>query len=796
MTELLNVENIPDQEGLHKAWELTFGGVSFRSIQYKNNELIRQASAGTNIMLCADYWQVDYPLDTRRAVLDQSRYPFQPSGLLNVLRALAVPDINDIVAESLFGLDPTHHACDYFNSFSNATFVTPSSAYTLTGNDLTGRKLVRSTQVITLPGGVDLPRGTTGVRLTGDELPPVITWNMTMPGWKLLIETMRAAAGLPATAFPSSDGTATKLSVADLYSGTEPPSSTEVLSSGFKFLTAILRPSSSLTLELLRVCAPDAYTIHPLVEISLSVLANFEPSYDPSLAVDALRLMANLVVAPEANAWQALKSSAFFGGYGRKRSPASTLLQASQKGEHSIALAFLRLVISLVETAPRAPEGDSVLQSALNIIFTEIWSVFPGWRYSQVATKFEIASLLLEILDTVLRNPMSRHGDNVTPAAQTVTTQFVSDASPLTYRPIIDVITQAASTLRSMVARHHEEEARRIIDSVDKALTMLSSLFRLASSLKTPSTALPFGIMSATVISPTSQKMQLFDYLLELTGLPSTQPLTTLLSLKTARTYLEAIAPDVKRPSVAGQLRDPVTSFAQLGQLADKAESADTRAAAWQLLSTMIVTQRGCATAVVSTEQLDSLEGILKSAVAYITGHCATYLDQPHAMAAVLHFLQAVFDCPSLDRPIALLRKEASFWEAIGEIALRLIPSPPTFQLSMHADDFAARIWQYAYSVQAKANATAVLATELGLSVEIDGPETKAQSLVLSLFRNATNLTEAAALASHTSCDPRLHEEQLSRLKDCGWGLNGLRTIALPAEREYGSNYLYGESGR
>jgi len=29
MTELLNVENIPDQTGLHRAWELTFGQVCY-----------------------------------------------------------------------------------------------------------------------------------------------------------------------------------------------------------------------------------------------------------------------------------------------------------------------------------------------------------------------------------------------------------------------------------------------------------------------------------------------------------------------------------------------------------------------------------------------------------------------------------------------------------------------------------------------------------------------------------------------------------------------------------------------
>ena len=745
-------------------------------------------------MLCSDFWQVDYPVEVRRAVLDQSRYPFQPSGLLDVLRALAVPDINDMVAESLFGLDPTHHACDYFNNFCNVTFVTPSSAYTLIGVDQTGRKMVRSTQPISLPGGLEMPRGTTGIRLTGDNLPPVITWNVTMPGWKLLVETMRAASGLAPMSTQNLSEGIVQLSVADLYSGTQAPSSTEILSSGFLFLAAALRPSSSLTVELLRVLAPAQASIHPLVEIALSVLSSFDPAYDPSLAVHALNLLSNLVVAPETNAWQSLKTSAFFGGYGRKRSAASNLLQASQKGSHSITIAFLRLVVSLVEASSSYSEDDLVLTSALHVVFTDIWSLFPGWRYENVSTKFEIASLVFEIYNTILRHPLSRRKDSITSTAQSVIALFVSDASPLTYRPIVDIITQAPSTLRGVVARHRGGEARWIVESADKALMMLQSLFRVASSLQVPTTSLPYGIMGVTVVSPFSQKTQLLDYLLDLTNLPSTQPTTTLLAIQTVRTYLESIAHDAKRPSVAGLLRSPSQSFQRLSQLAVDSESIETRAAAWQLLSTVLVTQRGCATAVVECVDGSEASGILRSAINYVQTKKSTFIEAPHVMAAVLSFLQAVLDCPSLTVPITTLRKHPTLWEAVYEISHRLVPSPPTFQLSMHADDFAARIWQYAYSIHAKANATTLLATELGLSVEDEGPETKAQSVVLSLFRNASNLTEAAALASHSSCDPRLHEEQLQNLQECGLSLQGLKTITLPAEREYGSTYLYGES--
>ena len=780
-TELLNVENIPDQVGLYKAWETTFG----------------TGGPGMRIMLAADFWQVDYPSETRRAVLEQARYPFQPGGLLNALRALSVPEINESVSRSLFGLDVTHCACDFLNGFPNATFVTPTSAYTVAGLDQTGRKMVRSTQPLVLPGGVEIPRGTTGLRLTNDDMAPVISWSVVMPGWKMLVETMRAAAGLSATPSEVKSDGAVYLTVEDLFAGTEPPSSTDVLLPAFRFLTSILRRQSSLTLELLGATLSSQTAIHPLVEVTLAVLCDFSASYDPNLAVEALKLLQSLVLAPDTRCWQALKASAFFGGYGRKRCPAASLLQLGAQLDHSITIAMIQLVSSLAEasSASHMTEDNAVLKAALTLLFNEAWSFFPGWRYEHLGRKFEVGALLFELYDTILRHPFSRQTNTLTPTAESLLSLFITSASPLTYRPIIDVVTQATSTLRGMISRHRETEARWIVDSVDKALQLLSTLFRLASSMKTPLTALPYGILGATVISPSSHKVQLFDYLLELTSLPSTQPYTTLLCLKTARTYLEAIAGDPKRPSVAGLLRDPAASFDRLASLTGSDSTSETQAAAWQLLATIITTQQGCATAVVLEPEADNLAGVLKLAEDYILKTSDTYTDEPHVVTAALAFVQAVLDCPSLDTSIVILRKNQAFWEAMYEIANRLIPSPPTFQLSMHADDFASRIWQYAYSVQAKANATAVLSAELGLSVDYDeGRETKTQSLVLGLFRSPAKLTEAAALAVHSSCEPRVHEDQLERLKECGWDLKGLETIALPAEREYGDTYLYGES--
>lgn len=641
-----------------------------------------------------------------------------------------------------------------------------------------------------------MPEGTNDVGLTDEELGPVIGWSVVTPSRKLLVETMRAAVGLPA--LPSdtkTDGTM-YLTIEDFGTSTEPPSTTEILLPAFRFLSSNLQPESSNTLEILESTSSDNTAAHPLVEVALAVLCNFSGSYDPNLAVEALKLLQNLVVAPNTHCWQALKGSAFFGGYGRRRSPAANLLQIGTQIDHSITIGVIQLVASLAEASSSSliPEDSTILKSALNLLFIETWSFFPGWRYEHLGRKFEIGALLFDLYDTILRHPLSRQTNTLTPTADSLISLFITSASHLTYRPIIDIVTQASSTLRILIAKDRETEARWMIESVDRALQLLSTLFRLASSTKTPTTALPYGIMGATVISPSSRKVQLFDYLLELTSLPWTQPYTTLLCLKTARTYLEAVAADPKRPSVAGLLRDPATSFGRLASLTGQDSATEIQAAAWQLLATVVTTQRGCAAAVVLEPTTDVLAGVLKSAEDYILRISDTFMEEPHVVTAALTFVQSVLDCPSLDTSIVMLRKQQSFWEAVYEIANRLVPSPPTFQLSMHADDFASRIWQYAYSVQAKANATAVLSAELGLSVDYDeGRETKTQSLVLGLFRSPAKLTEAATSAVHSSCEPRVHEDQLQRLKECGWDLKGLETITLPVEREYGDTYLYGK---
>ena len=107
--------------------------------------------------------------------------------------------------------------------------------------------MVTSPQSWVLPGGEDMPEGTTDVGLADDHLAPAIGWSAVTPGRKLLVETMRAAVGLPA--IPSdikTDGTM-YITIEDFGLGNESPSTTEILLPAFRYLSSNLRPQSPHT---------------------------------------------------------------------------------------------------------------------------------------------------------------------------------------------------------------------------------------------------------------------------------------------------------------------------------------------------------------------------------------------------------------------------------------------------------------------------------------------------------------------------------------------------------------------
>ncbi|WRT69208.1 uncharacterized protein IL334_006192 [Kwoniella shivajii] len=786
LSELVQLESIADRPGLYRAWELVFG----------------EGSKSTSSLLAADYWIADFPYDERRSILDRSQFPYQPAHLPRLLSSLVGSGSSE-TSSDVFGTDPAAQVQHYFSNLPTITHTVESSWCKYLGKDDMGKESVEAVKTLILPGGASIPRGSKGFIIATKTLTQVMWTNQIISGWSLLLEILQAAAGLKSAderspANGSHPPDSIYLSVRDLDMQLD---TSEILAAGIKFFHSVLQSSSYIKATILTQLNPDHHLTsgQSLLHLALTVLQHSkttEFTLESSVVSDAVNIIQSLITAPESNIWPALRSSGFFDAGGKKRGSVAGLIQAdSVKGEHVLTASVLSLVYTLVINADHIPDSDIViLRSALHLVFADIWNNFSAWRYKDVAKKYELSSLLVGIFDTVLSHPLSSDGSGPTPAAQVLIDLFITSTSPLTYRPLVDAITQASYLIPRLIGSRRHVDAEMVVQCLDETLLFMGTLFRISSMIGTSATALPKSLFALPIAIPSGDKIQLVDALFDISLSPSAQTSNVTNILKTLRVYLETIGQDSHRPSLASMLRSPSRTCESLSDLATKMNDLDVRAAVWDLLSTMVSTQPGCVQACIGSVNADGMEGTLKVAVDEITSWEVSFRESPHTLSAVLNYLQSIMRAAGADKAITHLRKDSDFWQSIFDLSTRIVPAPPSFSLSMHADDFTSRIQRYAYSVQAKANATSLLASELAYALDNDDddlPETKARMLVLSLFRNNSALQEASLMASHNSCVPELHADQGKRITANGGNLVRLKTIKLNSEREYGRAYLY-----
>lgn len=762
LSELVNLDNIVDKDGLYRAWELLFGGGS------------RDASTS----LSSNYWSVDFVYNVRRAILDDSRFPRESTYLPRVLSALSGVSSDDDLVLGATTSETVNDAYNYFSDLPQVTFVAPPGTFMMAGQD--GDDLaVESSVNFELPGGVVIPRRTRGTIIsTEEDEQTIVTWRFRQPAWPLLIEILRGAAGLhPAK---SATAGAHHLSLIDLGVQGQLP---DILTAGLKLLRCILRSPEAASRFIAEVHhAGDKYPGHALLELALSVTRDRDDVIAAKYATDILQ---SLLLTGAADIWSAFRASGFFDSLTRRQTSVAALIQSdAMRGQHGLTIALLRLVRSLAS----ANAGDPhVLRSAIKLIFSEVWTQFSGWRYRDASKRYEIAALIINIFDTVLRHPLGEDGHSPSPASTFLLDAFIKSGSALTYQPLVDVFTQAMQLAFRLFQLQRWSDANAVITTFDHAASLLATLIRLSPSLKISASALPYSVFASTVVLANGDRIQLVDYLFDLVADPSLQTMSLRLVLRLLRVYLMTTYDDAQRPSLAGMLRSADASCAKLADLAFHSAAGDVKPDAWALLGTIMSTQPGCATFCIGTPKDDKLTNPLKMAIDEILDWKSLVRDGPRALAGVLGYCQAVLASPSASSAVDLLRKDAPFWQAVFDVSVKNVPLP-----SQWAEDMPSAVQDYSYTVQSKANATSLLATDLALALNSpETVETKAQSLVLSAFRNAGQLQDIAQNVTHTSCDPALHEHEDAALKDSGVNLSRLRTICLPEERDYGIEYLY-----
>lgn len=761
LAEMVHVDAIVDRGGLYRAWELLYGG----------------GSPETSTSLTTNYWNVDFVYDDRRAILDQSRFPRDPMHLPQLLSALTGVSSDEELDLAEIATDTVPEVYEYLNNLPTITVIAPPAIFTGVAVE-NGKLIVEAGVDYELPGGAVIPRRTRGVVISNqNDEDTVVSWRFHQPCLSLLVEILRVAAGLPARKHTVQG--ARKLALVDLGVQGELP---KILAVGLKLIRCVLRsPHIARRVVEESSTSSDEFRGKPLLDLALAVVSS---RTDISAAKYAIDILESLLLTGDDNIWAAFRASGFFDSHTRRQASVATLIQSDAKrGHQGLTIAVLRLVRSLAS----ANAGDPhVVRAAVKLVMSEIWSQFSAWRYRDVSKRYEIASILLAIFDGVLRHPVGADGKSPTPAAAYLIEAFITGASPLTYKPMVDIFTQSTQLGTKMIQSRRWTEAAAIFETYDVAASLLANLVRIAPSLHIAGSALPYSVFASTVVLNGGDKIQLVDHLFDLITQPFLGSTSVRLTLRLLRVYLETTAQDAQRPSLAGMLRDTKKTCTGLAELAFNSAVGDVKPEAWSLLSVILATQPGCASFCIGQPKDGKVDGPLKMAVEEVLNWKQLLREGPRALAAVLGYCQSASQSPSGTKAVAALRSNNDFWQAVHDVAVKNIPRPSSLSENLVED-----VADYSYSVQAKANATALLATELALVIEEDSVETKAQSLTLSLFRNAEALQDVAVAAIRTSCDPALHAGEAAALESNGIEVIRLRTIQLPNERIYGANYLY-----
>ncbi|ORX39314.1 hypothetical protein BD324DRAFT_588209 [Kockovaella imperatae] len=784
LSDLVQIQHIVDRTGLYRVWDLLFGG----------------GSPSTSLAVAEDYWEADHSYANRSAPLDDAQFPVNAARLPLLLSALSGAQSPSPLRQTTAGTSPAISVFDYLLQLPTLTIRTDPSHCSFLGGENSDRRIVEARKDSILPGVLKIRAGSRGEVMSPEDSKTVIVrWDGPFAAWGLLVEITRAAAGIrpmdQKDGFTPEDANFAHLTIGDL--GLE-GDSREILASNLQLLRVILHPSLRLSSSLLgQIRSGDQPASVHILELAITVLDGvrrngIQPT-DYPIAKAALSIIQSLLYDAGPVVWTALHHSSFFGALGKRRSIAADIIDAdSIRGDHSLTLAVLRLVAALAaSTNNTVKPDDTVVRSALQLVVSSVWLPSSGWRFQSVSGKYRIISILSTIFTMILQHPLDGSTSRPTLAAQYLLDTFVTSSSMLTYRPTLEVLSQAPTLATSLLTSYRTEEARAVVQTLDCSLTLMSTLLRVANNVEATASSLPKSLFAAPVVSASGNKVQAIQIIFGLANSAILPNLTRLNALATVRTYLETSSTDATRPSLAGLLHDAETSFRALAELATD-ESPELRSAVWNLLSTVLTHQPGCAHFCTGS-QGDNVDGVLLIAVNQILDWQAVIFTSPRSISAVLAYLNAVLLCPGATKAVAALRRHTQVWSEVYDIAIRTVPAPPTFTLSMHSETFANRIQAYAFAVRAKSGAVSLLASELALSLQEDddGPETKGQSLITGLFRNTTALTELALSAAHSSCLPQLHEEHEAALQSEGLHLASIRTLLLPSEREFGPLYLY-----
>lgn len=774
LSELAPSSHLVHRSELYAIWSMLFAG----------------GGPTTSLKLASDFWVADSHIPQRSVVITTSEFPLDPVSLPRLLAALSGMSSPKAKVNEVAGVSPIRYSFEYLSRPLTLTVPIPPR-YTRVIGEENGQSRVEAALDIVLPGFSSIRRGKQGRVVRTENERSVVVWDEPASGGPVLIEIMRVAVGLRGyDEVTATDNERLYLSVADLGIQQE---TSAVLAAGMGLISVMIKPQSGLADALFASIrtSPDLDPIVVILNLAFATLAHCANAEtitpdDTVAATSAFEILSSLTLLHPAYIFPALRADQFFDLPTKRPGTACRLARRDASGDtHDLVLALLRFVKQLCQTSIQSSTtDDGVVRAAIHHVFTDIWQLCGGWRYRGLSQQQEIAVAACGVFQAAAERASS--ATEHLAASNAVADIFIRSASYATYRPLIEWMIPQRRRGGSLLGYNEGEASRQA------AAALLAALLRLGAKLKISASKLPGGIF-ASVVPISGGKIPLIEAILRIASDTTTPEDSASALVYLVQAYLDNTALSTERPSLVAHISEAVETFDNVTALAQNPNSQTQRLAAWKLLNTIMATQPGAHVYCIGNR--GTMAKPLEAALREVKQWQEYHSESAELLSAILAFLGSVLASPAIQTFISTLHPDEALWKAVHDISTRPVPTPPTFTLSKDSADFAARITEYAHAVQARANATGLLASEMDLLAEEDddGPEPPARKFAIALYRNAGKLVDQAESAMRSSCDPDLHISEVGRLGEMQVELDLWRTSKTIRERRYGIKYLYGE---
>ncbi|KAF8076899.1 nucleoporin subcomplex protein binding to Pom34-domain-containing protein [Lyophyllum atratum] len=893
LVELVPVEEIPNFDALVDVWVSLFGRSESQSIagicaQYW------QADWHNGIARRAIF-------DVAR-----SRFPVHFKPLIRLLRAMTASgfldddtlSIADHTTESESVSEEREicasHVFYYFDKLPTFTQVIPLSA--CTGAHALYEKQDRqihptitytNTRPIKLPGGSILPARSTGRCLTDGGDPIVVMWQHEHSGWKVVLELLtdyvnrrRMLSGPGAGAggayqdvsFGRRGGSQVKVvRLEDVGIDPEEIGDEETVMHCLDLVRSLIQGNPAQAEQLMQTLeAGEPVVAHTmteaqppdLVQLTTMILEDALSQTDPraraqprpQLITSAMSVLSALLALPNYSnrVWLYIRSTTALFGNDRIAGFASGALAAERAtGHYTMTLALLHLVQQLFREAAASVLSDNprlqqlkedVLLRAARFIHNEIWVEHLGWKYTQLADRFEIGRRVTVFYVEVLEHaPPVLEERPFAALSQAVVDVLLFKATSSTINPLVSSINSGDQSLKNLYASRRYGDARRLISLLEALLhlTRLVLTYKQMSADASRPCLLEQALCARiscglSVHASTRTKVDPIDVLAQYVkerDAGTTVPVEAVRVLYALCASLSMSQPSP--PTIIGHLANPEATVAAFVRIVQHPyDDMTLRNAVWSFISLGVDKEPALASLFVTgkfrapnevkdkgkgkekEKETEGKEGAekarLTSAIDVARDVLSNWREMwdlnPHLLTSVLRFLDVVWQ-HGLEHKAALeaIREDDEFWDQVTSIACEEVGPMPEYQTTecdivdgVRHSNLHGVVAAHAYKTVAKSHAVQIVGRDITMHLQLHGraPSANRPKSFLKMeprFRSQDQLNDLVCEAAPSPYDPQMYDQLLEQLKTHypGLTLEQVRSQEPLEQREFGDNFVF-----